>query len=209
MQILRTVSLAAVAAIQILQPATRSEPVLVTTVFDGDTVDIRGVGHVRLLGIDAPEIGHGFDTAAPYGRAARERLADLVLHRWVRLEYEGPRDDMYGRRLAYVLLEDGTVINAVMLREGLARISARVPLSRLDELRRAEADAMAFHRGMWQNVPSNQPDTIESTQVTKSTKTSAKAKPKPAGAAKKTPKPKVYKAPAEKKKKKNGSVTPS
>jgi micrococcal nuclease len=214
MQIVRTVSLAAVAAIQILQPATRSEPVLVTTVFDGDTVDVRGLGHVRLLGIDAPEIGHGFDTTAPYGREARERLADLVLHRWVRLEYEGPRDDVYGRRLAYVLLEDGTVVNAVLVREGFARISARVPLSRLDELRRAEAEAMALHRGMWQNAPFAS-ETIASSRVTRSAKTSAKARPKRVGVARKTPKPKVDKVPAQKKKtkktkqKKDGGVSPS
>src|ERR1051326_3338316 len=116
MQIVRTLSLAAIAAIQLLQPA-RSEPVLVTTVFDGDTVNVSGIGHVRLLGIDAPEIGQGFDTAAPYGRHARDRLADLVLHRWIRLEYEGPRNDIYGRRLAYLLLEDGTLINAVRSEE--------------------------------------------------------------------------------------------
>src|ERR1043166_7232379 len=61
MQVLRTVSLAAVAAVQIVQPAIRSEPVLVTSVFDGDTVDVAGIGHVRLLGIDAPELGRGFD----------------------------------------------------------------------------------------------------------------------------------------------------
>ena len=102
MQVLRTVSLAAVAAVQIVQPAIRSEPVLVTSVFDGDTVDVAGIGHVRLLGIDAPELGRGFDTAAPYATEARERLAGLVLRRWIRLEYEGPRNDAYALLVASV-----------------------------------------------------------------------------------------------------------
>jgi micrococcal nuclease len=181
MQIVRTLSVAAMAAIQLLQPSARSEPVLVTTVFDGDTVDVAGIGHVRLLGIDAPEIGHGFDTAAPYGREARDRLAGLVLHRWIRLEYEGPRNDIYGRRLAYLLLEDGTVVNAVLLREGLARISARAPLSRLDELRGAEREAQTFHRGMWRNAPVAG---VEETIVSKKGKAPKKAK---------EPAPKVYK----------------
>lgn len=191
MQLLRTVSLAAVAAIQILQPAVRSDPVLVTAVFDGDTVDVAGVGHVRLLGIDAPELGRGFDTAAPYASEARERLSALVLRRWIRLEYEGPRDDVYGRKLAYLLLEDGTDVNAVLLREGLARVSARLPLARLDELRRAENEAQTFHRGMWHGAPDPTPETLEAAAA-RSAKTSAKARPKAAGASKRTPKPKVY-----------------
>ena len=79
----------------------RSDPVLVKAVFDGDTIDVAAIGRVRLLGIDAPEIGRGFDTAAPFARAARDRLADLVLHRWVRLETEGDQLDAYKRHLAY------------------------------------------------------------------------------------------------------------
>ena len=205
MQVLRTVSLAAVAAVQIVQPAIRSEPVLVTSVFDGDTVDVAGIGHVRLLGIDAPELGRGFDTAAPYATEARERLAGLVLRRWIRLEYEGPRNDVYGRKLAYLFLEDGTDVNAVLLRDGLARVSARLPLSRLDELRRAQSDAQAFHRGMWRDAPDPSPATIS--EAAKSAKTSVKARPKAAGVSKRAPKPKVYKvSAATKRKKKNRSA---
>jgi endonuclease YncB( thermonuclease family) len=150
---LRMIAIAAVAALQLAQPQPRSGVLLVTAVFDGDTIDVATIGHVRLLGIDAPEIAHGFDTAAPFAREARDRLADLVLRRYVRLEFDGAREDVYGRRLAYLLTEDGTVINSLLLREGLARISARLPLRRLDELRRAEAEAQAFRRGMWGTPP--------------------------------------------------------
>jgi len=201
MLLLRTVSLAAVVAIQIVQPATSSQPVLVTSVFDGDTVDVAGVGHVRLLGIDAPELGRGFDTAAPFASEARERLSALVLRRWIRLEYEGPREDVYGRKLAYLLLEDGTDVNAVLLRDGLARVSARLPLARLDELRRAESEAKAFHRGMWRDAPDPSPDTL-ATEAARSAKTSARARPKAAGVSKKTPRPKVYKTSTKKRKQK-------
>jgi len=203
MQIVRTVSLAAVAAIQILQPPARSQPVLVTRVFDGDTVDVAGVGHVRLLGIDAPELGRGFDTAAPFASEARERLSTLVLRHWIVLEYEGAREDIYKRKLAYLLLSDGTDVNAVMLRDGLARVSARVPLSRLDELRQAESDAQAARRGMWRDAPDAGPLTTV-TQPAPGAKTSTKARPKPASVSKKTPKPKVVKTSAKKKKKGGG-----
>ena len=81
-----TVAMASIASMPV---SLRSDPVLVRAVLDGDTIDVAAFGRVRLLGIDAPELGRGFDTSAPFGREARERLTQLVLHRWVRLEQEG------------------------------------------------------------------------------------------------------------------------
>jgi len=149
MHMLRTLALTAIAVFQTAHAPAHTDPVLVRIVLDGDTIDVATVGRVRLLGIDAPEIGHRFDTTAPFGREAKERLTSLIAHRWVRLEFDGKREDMYDRRLAYVLLEDGTFVNAVLVREGLARVSTRVPLARLDQLRRAEADAHEHRRGIW------------------------------------------------------------
>ncbi|MEQ1909193.1 MAG: thermonuclease family protein [Vicinamibacterales bacterium] len=132
---------------------TRSDPVLVRFVIDGDTVDVASIGRVRLLGIDAPELGRGFETSAPFGREARDRLASLLLHRWVRLEQDGPTLDTYNRHLAYVHTEDGQFVNALLVREGLARVSARLPLTRIQELQRAEREAQTARRGMWGNAP--------------------------------------------------------
>jgi micrococcal nuclease len=143
-----------IAAVLTISPGVaRSPSVLVRAVLDGDTIDVATVGRVRLLGIDAPEIAHGFDTAAPFGYEARTRLTTLVLHRYVRLEEDGPALDTYSRHLAYVIRDDGMFINAVLLREGLARISARIQLARLPELRRAEAEAQLYRRGMWGAAP--------------------------------------------------------
>ena len=156
MQILIAALATAVAAIQTYPLAariTRSDPVLVRSVIDGDTIDVAAFGRVRLLGVDAPELGRVYDTSAPFAREARERLTQLILHRWVRLEQEGPALDVYNRHLAYVITEDGLCVNATLVRDGLARVSARVPLSRLQELQRAEAEAQAFRRGMWGSAP--------------------------------------------------------
>jgi micrococcal nuclease len=153
MQILRTVVIAAVAVSQLFQTPKRSEPVLVRTVIDGNTIVLADVGRVRLLGIDAPKIGRGLDTAAPFAVEAKNRLGALVLQRYIRLEYEAARLDMYDRHRAYVVLEDGTFVNATMVREGLARVSARVPLSKLAELQRAQSEAQLFRRGMWGATP--------------------------------------------------------
>jgi micrococcal nuclease len=156
MQILPTALVAAVTIFQNPSAATRltrSDPVLVTAVFDGDTIAVAKLGRVRLLGIDAPEVGRGFDTAAPFAREARNRLISLLLHRWVHLEMEGTGLDPYRRRLAYVLRDDGMFVNATLVSEGLARVSARVPLARLEELKRAESDAQRSRRGMWGSTP--------------------------------------------------------
>jgi endonuclease YncB( thermonuclease family) len=156
MQILIVVALSAVAAIQTSSSSprvSRSAPVLVRAVVDGDTLDVASFGRVRLLGIDAPELGRGYDTSAPFGREARARLTQLALHRWVRLEQEGAALDVYNRHLAYVLTEDGVCVNAALVRDGLARVSARVPLTRLAEFQRAESEAQAFRRGMWGSAP--------------------------------------------------------
>jgi endonuclease YncB( thermonuclease family) len=52
-----------------------------------------------------------------------------------------------------VVTEDGVCVNATLVREGLARVSARLPLTRLQELQRAEAEAQTFRRGMWGSTP--------------------------------------------------------
>ncbi len=156
MQILIAVLAAAVAAVHtrsLNSRSIRSEPVMVRSVIDGDTIGVTTIGRVRLLGIDAPEIGRGFDTSAPFGREAHARLTGLLLHRWVRLEREGTALNASNRHLAYVMTEDGVFVNATLVREGLARVFARRPLTRLLELQRAEADARASRRGLWGPAP--------------------------------------------------------
>ncbi|MEQ1760859.1 MAG: thermonuclease family protein, partial [Vicinamibacterales bacterium] len=122
-------------------------------VLDGDTIDVGHAGRVRLLGIDAPELGIGFDTPAPFAAEARDRLASLLSGRYVRLETDGPVTDRYGRRLAYVFRDDGLFANAEMLRRGLALVSARRQMRRLSELRAAERSARVARLGIWGRWP--------------------------------------------------------
>jgi micrococcal nuclease len=154
MQILIALGLTAVAVLQTssfgsaLKP---SQPLLVKSVVNGDTIEVATVGRVRLLGIDAPAAGRGAATPAPFGREALDRLTSLVLHRWVRLEREGT--GVSTRRQAYVITGDGLFVNAALVREGLARVSARNAVTRLAELQRAEAEARSAQRGIWGSAP--------------------------------------------------------
>jgi len=133
--------------------ASCSMDALVTHVFDGDTLQAAGVGRVRLLGIDAPELGGRFERPAPFAVEARERLQALVLQRWVRLECDSDRQDSYRRQLAYAFVGGRQLVNAQLVREGLARVSARTRLRYWDELRRAEDEAQTRRRGIWGERP--------------------------------------------------------
>jgi endonuclease YncB( thermonuclease family) len=138
MHFLIALALAAGAAVQTAGSLQRSDTFLVRKVIDGDTIDLAGIGHVNLLGV----------TAAG-GGAARDRLASLVLQRWVRLEYDQAATG--SGRQAYVVRDDGVFVNAEMLRDGLARVAGRRAIARLAELQRAEREAQARHAGVWAN----------------------------------------------------------
>lgn len=150
MQILLVWLVAAVAATQtssINEGLTRSESVMVRAVIDGETIEVATIGRVRLLGIDAPQ------AAAPFAREARERLAALVLRRWVRLDQEHRARGGDAGHLAYVVRDDGLFVNVALVRDGLARVKAPRALAGRAELERAEADARVSRRGIWSDAP--------------------------------------------------------
>lgn len=91
-----------------------SVPGVVRQVLDGDTVEVDGLGRVRLVGVDTPEVGECGS------RAAADRLAELVLGRDVHLVAGGQGDtDRYGRLLRYVEV-DGVDVGLVLVQEGRA-----------------------------------------------------------------------------------------
>src|SRR5512140_3248279 len=102
MQIVRTVIVVAIAAVQ---TSTLSDPVLVTSVLQGDAIQVASVGRVRLLGITAPHASRSVLAIDPVGRTAVDRLAGLVARRWVRLEFPRGAHGGSSSRAAYVLLE--------------------------------------------------------------------------------------------------------
>ncbi len=140
----------------------------VTYVNDGDTLTVRLDGRrelVRFLGIDAPETVHSQKLAraadlagrspaeeAVLGELARARLAELAPP-GVRLRLAGdaraPRRDAHGRLLAYLYMPDGRMLNAIMVREGLARVFRRCGCQALEEFRDLERWARARGLGIW------------------------------------------------------------
>lgn len=122
---------------------------------DGDTLVVAIGGSeetVRLIGIDTPETVARDRPIECFGPEASARMAELLpLGAEVRLERDVEARDRFGRLLAYVVrVDDGALINVVMVEEGFAE-SVRYPpnLARQGELDRAEADARAAQRGLW------------------------------------------------------------
>lgn len=100
---------------------------------------------VRLLGIDAPEKEQAF------GPAARQKLSALVFGKSVTVEYQ--KSDRSGRPLGKVLM--GSVdVNLEMLKAGLAWYypnDTDLPLKDRPLYARAEQEARAAKRGLWQD----------------------------------------------------------
>lgn len=116
---------------------------------DGDTLDLRNGGRVRLVQVDAPELGQG----ECYARAAREELQRLAPPGTsVELERDPDLDavDGYGRLLRYVVADE-TNVNVELVRRGAATpYFFHGERGRLAErLLDAVVEARRGRRGMW------------------------------------------------------------
>jgi micrococcal nuclease len=126
----------------------------VVHVIDGDTVRLDGGETVRLIGVDAPETAQSpraqrLGQDDPYAHEATQSLRHLIHGQQVRLVHDGRLHDRYGRTLAYVYLEDGTLVNAELIREGYACAYRNLSYDFRDKFLRLEAEARLDGRGLW------------------------------------------------------------
>ena len=120
---------------------------LATKVIDGDTFLIEGGFAVRMLGIDADEMGY------PCYETAKNRLEELILNKEVRLEKEKEDFDRYCRYLRYVFLDDKN-ISLELVKEGLV-VARFFPenIKYREEISLAEKEAKENKVGCkWQEV---------------------------------------------------------
>ncbi len=122
----------------------------VVEVHDGRTVTVENTGRrikVALKAADAPERDQ------PYGEAARQHLAALVLKRYVSIEYTGlgPQAILIGR-----LFCDDRDVGLQMIRDGAAWFdrSYEANLGALESSSYAESEraARSERRGLWQDA---------------------------------------------------------
>ena len=126
-------------------------------VVDGDTILVEGLGTVRYLWIDTPELHHPRKPLQRLAREARRANARLVDGRWVQLVTDRERRDKYGRLLAYVYV-DGQMANAELVCQGMARTLPFWPNLRFAAMfERMRVDAERRHIGLWSDVQGGLP----------------------------------------------------
>jgi len=144
----------------------------VTKVPSGDTLVVSGVGKVHLLGIKSadetalhvgpsgrpPQPRQDARTPAPMAvgghislkpdRPSQDWLRKLALGKTVRVEYD-PLVGSSSDRGAYVFLEDGTLLNAEMLKAGRARLDSTRQFVREQEFVALQEQARSGSMGIW------------------------------------------------------------
>lgn len=124
--------------------------VQVGRILDGDTFITRAGEHIRLLGINAPEVAHQDSPAQVMGNTATRALARLISGQIVQLQFDKQHKDAYGRTLAQVYLRNGTWVNGEMVRLGMAHVYTFTPNLRwAGELIALEAPARTARIGIW------------------------------------------------------------
>ena len=127
----------------------------VARVIDGDTFVLADSQHVRILGINAPEIARLGKPAQPYADSAAAFTKSLIDGKQIKLTFDGKTYDIFGRLLAYIWLidtagKDSLFIQAELLKAGLARISYYPKGKRYYDLYyNLRCTAMKNKRGIW------------------------------------------------------------
>lgn len=140
----------------------------VKRVSDGDTItvtDAKGTDvKVRFACIDAPEVAHSAKEKASkiaavrdqfkWGVQAQNRVKQLIKQAGDRVNLTITDSDRYGRQISEVRLLDGTLIQEVLTREGLALVYRpylkNCPSAVIVE--QAEVEAKQQRRGVWSDT---------------------------------------------------------
>ncbi|MBC8234127.1 thermonuclease family protein [bacterium] len=126
--------------------------ILVSRVIDGDTIDLADGITIRYIGINTPEVGQ------PGAEEATEANRALVEGKKVKLEYDVQKQDKYDRTLAYVYLEDGTFVNAELVKQGYAQVATYPPnVKYVDLFQKVQKEAQAEKLGLWAGESPKEP----------------------------------------------------
>ena len=130
---------------------TYDEKAVVKHVIDGDTLILMDNRHIRLIGINTPEIAHDGRPAQPGADQAYKYLRSLLPSgKSIYLHYDRQRLDRYKRTLAHLFLEDGTNVQALLLYRGLSTTLTIPPnLEFLDCYGTSSATARIHRVGLW------------------------------------------------------------
>ncbi len=123
-----------------------------TRVVDGDTIIVDKNIYVRFIGIDTPETKHPDKKVSPLGLKSSQKTKELIGEsKKVCLIQDSVGDtiDKYQRQLAYIFDENGTDINAELLKTGWAKGYFSFPFDRKAEFEYYQQQAKKAHFGIW------------------------------------------------------------
>jgi len=127
----------------------------VVEVIDGDTIRVDYEGRietVRLIGIDTPEVSSPYHSEEEcFGKEAAQYARQLLEKQLVYLIKDPAHSnrDKYNRLLRYVFLEDGTLINAKLIKEGYAFNYIYEPFQFMKQFDYLEKQAKENRIGLW------------------------------------------------------------
>lgn len=142
----------AVCSLLLYAGSTCAETAKCIRVVDGDTivVDYHGkLEKIRLIGVDTPETVHPNKPVEYFGKEASNFTRSLVTGKQVALKFDWQQRDKYNRLLAYVYLDDGTLLNKKIIEEGYGHAYTRFPFKYMDDFRAAECEARKTGKGLW------------------------------------------------------------
>lgn len=136
------------------QPSKKTEKVEVVTVYDGDTLRLRGGRDIRLIGIDTPEMGRNGQPDKTGALDAKVSLQRLIKQSEgvVYLQSGSQPRDRYHRWLAHLYTREGKNLTQEMLQKGLGyQIAVPPNLSHQTCYQNAESEARDAALGLWRN----------------------------------------------------------
>ncbi|MCR4436208.1 MAG: thermonuclease family protein [Clostridiales bacterium] len=126
---------------------------VVVKVLDGDTFEVRyklALYKVRMLDLDTPESVKPNVPVQPFAKEASEFTRKKLLNQPVKLYFEKDLKDRYDRLLAYVFLKDGSFFNALLVRNGFARVEIVKPNIKYKEyFYKLQEQAIEEKAGLW------------------------------------------------------------
>ncbi len=128
-------------------------PVGVSTVLDGDTLQLDDGRRLRLIGVNTTELGRDGLADQPLAQAARRATEVFVRRGGLQLALGRSRRDHYGRYLGHLFDGRGESLEAFLVRQGLGLVVAIPPnLELLDCLQEAEQEARRRRLGLWREA---------------------------------------------------------
>lgn len=125
----------------------------VDAVYDGDTIRVRfddgQEWRVRLIGIDAPEIGDVREEMKFKAEMSKRFTFYHLYRKKIRLSYGSELFDSYGRILAYIWTEEHDLFNRFIISEGFASAYHNSRFEYREEFREVENEARIQKKGYW------------------------------------------------------------